>query len=206
MREREHDETRRSETPLHLAAYLGHLAVARLLLQSRADTTSKDQWNDTAAGVRSTGRTRRGCDASGPSGGGWRPSVKTLTTEIFLSIFPVCVATRNGILGLVGHPIFKPFRVAVRDKSGICASPAGSEAVHDGDPRPQTSGEKVSRIFVSLPRALRTRHTMQQCCLHCSCSFVPHCRWLPIRDAGHVEQGAKVHNRVRVFNLRLDTP
>ena len=43
--------------------------------------------------------------------------MKTLTAEIFLSIFRVCVAARNGILGLVEHPIFKPFRVGVRDKA-----------------------------------------------------------------------------------------
>ena len=81
-------------------------------------------------GERSTGRPRRGGDASGPSGGGWRPSVKTLTTEIFLSIFRVCVAARNGILGLVGHPIFfNPFasryetKRHLREPCGFRSSP-----------------------------------------------------------------------------------
>ena len=34
-------------TPIHLAAFSGHVAIAHLLLQNRADTTLKDQWNDT---------------------------------------------------------------------------------------------------------------------------------------------------------------
>ena len=35
------------QTPLHLAADYWHVAVARLLLQSRADTTLRDQWRRT---------------------------------------------------------------------------------------------------------------------------------------------------------------
>ena len=34
-------------TPLHLAAFIGHAAVAHLLLQNRADTTMKHQWGRT---------------------------------------------------------------------------------------------------------------------------------------------------------------
>ena len=53
-RGREQDEHGGRTTPLHFAAYHGHVAVARLLLQSRADTSLKNQWNDTPAGARST--------------------------------------------------------------------------------------------------------------------------------------------------------
>ena len=86
-------------------------------------------------------------------------SVKTLTSEIFLSISRVCAATRNGILGLVGHPIFKPFRVAVRDESASARAvrvPKQPMTVT----RARRCPEKKSPILVSLSRKLRTRHTM----------------------------------------------
>ena len=60
--------------------------------------------------------------------------------------------------------------------------------------------EKKSRILVTLPRAL---HTVMLPTLflfpRTSLSLVAS------PDVSHLEQGAKVHNRVRVFHLRLDS-
>ena len=55
--------------------------------------------------------------------------MKTLTAEIFLSIFRVCVAARNGILGLVEHQFLNPFALGyetkrhLRESCGFRSSP-----------------------------------------------------------------------------------
>ena len=105
--------------------------------------------------------------------------MKTLTTEIFLSIFRVCVAARNGILGLVGHPIFKPFRVAVRDKTAsarVLRVPKQPMTVTHARRRP----EKTNLASLSLSHAHFAPDTPCSDVVRCSCSFVFHCRWLPI--------------------------
>ena len=75
-------------------------------------------------------------------------------------------------------------------QNGICASPAGSEAAHDGDPRPQTSREKVSHPCVSLTRtSQQTHHAVMLPTLflfpRTSLSLVTS------PDVSHLEQGAR---------------
>ena len=102
-------------------------------------------------GQRSTGRARRGGDASGV----------TLSIEIFSSTCRVCAVARKGIFGLAGHPIFLTLSRRGRRQSGRAHK------------RPE---KRVSHPCLSLTRT--SHQDASCCCQHCSCSLVPHSRWL----------------------------